>query len=58
MILIDNTKTASSNAKLYNDEKKVYIPILIWNMSERTCWDCIPAPLFEKYYWNTRRSWF
>ena len=58
MILINNTKTALLRTKLYNDEKKVYIPILIWNMLEKTCWDCIPASLYEKYYWNTRRSWF
>lgn len=57
MILINNRKTTPSSTKLYNDEKKVYIPILIWNMSEKTCWDCIPTLLLDNYYWNMRRSW-
>ena len=58
MILITNRKITPSSTKLYNDEKKVYIPILIWNMFEKTCWDCIPSLLLDNYYWNAHRSWF
>lgn len=57
MIIISNRKTTFLNTKLYNDEKKVYIPILIWNISEKTCWDCVPTLLLDNYYWNMRRSW-
>ncbi len=57
MTFKDDRKTAPLNIKLYNDEKKVYIPYLIWNMFEKTCWDCVPARLSDNYYWNAHRSW-
>lgn len=50
---ITNNKKAI-NTILYND-KTVFLPILIWNISEKTCMDCIPTPLLYNYYWKQRK---
>ena len=37
---------------MYADYKKCIIPLLVFNLTEKSCWATIPESLYNKTYYN------
>lgn len=46
------TKSTRQCANMYDDDKKCLMPLLIFNLTEKSCWATIPESLYNKTYYN------
>ena len=46
------TKSIHGCTNMYIDDKKCLIPLLIFNLTEKSCWATIPESLYNKTYYN------
>lgn len=46
------TRYVHQSTNMYADYKKCIIPLLIFNLTEKSCWATIPESLYNKVYYN------